>query len=100
MPKSPTESNYARQLKNALHARFGKGVLIHKVHGGPYQEAGVSDLLLCLHGRWVAIELKRPGEKVTPLQDAFLRRVSEAGGLGLIVYTNWEPIEVIDKWLS
>jgi hypothetical protein len=32
-----------------------------KTVGGPYQERGVSDLLLCWHGRYVAIELKEPG---------------------------------------
>lgn len=87
---------YARLLRAALRARYGKGVLDLKIHGGPYQEAGVSDLLLCLHGRFVAIELKRAGGNLTPNQDNFLRRVEYAGGLGLVVPTNTDVREVLE----
>ena len=46
---------------------------------------GVSDLLVCLHGRFVAIEVKRPkGSKILPDQLAFLDSIRQAGGIAFI----------------
>lgn len=37
--------------------------------------------------RWLAIEVKRPGEHPTPAQLAFLERVRRAGGIALVAYS-------------
>lgn len=42
---------------------------------------GVPDILLCLKGDFIAIELKVDGERPTKLQDVVLSRIREAGGL-------------------
>ena len=42
---------------------------------------GTPDLLICLRGRFVAIELKREGKHVTPLQAHTLAKISAASGL-------------------
>src|SRR5437016_3713386 len=36
-------------------------------------------------GNLLAVETKRPGEKLRPEQEEFLRRVNELGGIGLCV---------------
>jgi hypothetical protein len=41
---------------------------------------GVPDLLICLRGKFVAIELKIDGEYPTPLQDEILERIQAASG--------------------
>lgn len=47
---------------------------------------GISDVLAILPGgRLLAIECKRPGERPTDTQKAFLTEVSMAGGLALVV---------------
>lgn len=47
---------------------------------------GCSDILGCLKGgRWMAIECKATGGKATTDQEAFLKRVNDAGGLGICV---------------
>jgi hypothetical protein len=47
---------------------------------------GVSDILGVLPGgRALAVEVKRPGGKPTPSQADFLREVSQAGGLALVI---------------
>lgn len=94
---SPSESAYAGTLRKALRTRFGDHVVDVKVHGGPYQETGVSDLLLCLHGEYIALELKRRGNRATPNQKMFIRRVRHAGGRARVVYTD-EPIEGVIKF--
>lgn len=50
-----------------------------KYHGGPHSEAGVSDLLVCYHGCLFCIEAKRPTEKPTPKQAAFLAQMTAFG---------------------
>ena len=48
-------------------------------------EPGTSDILGVLPGgRFFAIEVKRPGQKPTPKQEAFLQRVTRRGGLALV----------------
>lgn len=53
-----------------------------KVHGGPYQKAGVPDFLGCYHGVMFYIEVKQPGKVPTPLQEIEMRRLRRAGAIG------------------
>ena len=48
---------------------------------GIYAKAGVSDILACVKGRFVAIEVKRPGKKPTGLQKQFIDAVNLIGGV-------------------
>lgn len=63
-----------------------------KVHGGPMQPAGVPDLLVCSAGRFVALEVKRPGESATPLQQETMRRIARAGGATVVVRSAEEAV--------
>ena len=58
---------------------------------------GVSDILGVLRGgRLLAVECKRPGEKVRPEQAAFLARVNELGGVGVVV----DDVKALEKLLE
>lgn len=47
---------------------------------------GVADILGVLdRGRFLAVEVKRPGGKTSPHQEEFLERVSSLGGVALCV---------------
>lgn len=52
-----------------------------KVHGGKFQDAGQPDIIGCVRGRMIAIEMKMPGEKPTGTQMGTLRRWENAGAL-------------------
>ena len=43
---------------------------------------GTPDVLACLNGRFIGIEVKKPGGKPSPLQRVQLRKIREAGGVG------------------
>jgi hypothetical protein len=89
-------SEAALQTRILKRIRQSPDIRVIKVVGGPYQESGVSDLILCWRGRFVAIELKEPGringtcqpEAFAPksiterLQVGFLREIIAAGGAG------------------
>lgn len=53
---------------------------------GNYQSAGISDLVGCVNGRYVAIEVKTPEteETVTKLQKEFIDEIIEAGGIAFM----------------
>lgn len=58
---------------------------------------GTPDFLMCVAGKFVALELKRSAkEKPDPLQDHNLKLIRDAGGVGLVVFPeNWN--EVFDQ---
>ena len=47
---------------------------------GIYAKAGVPDILACIKGRFVAIEVKKPGNKPSSLQENFINAVNQIGG--------------------
>lgn len=63
------------------------GALVIPYFPGMMGNAGTSDLLVCWRGRFVAIEVKRPGGVITALQAAFLKDVQAAGGWGLVAHS-------------
>lgn len=67
------------------------GVDIYAVKINDRTTAGISDILACINGRFVAIELKQPGNKATALQLYFIENVKAAGGLGGVCYS-WEDV--------
>lgn len=55
-----------------------------KVTNGMYSKGGVSDILACVKGRFVAVEVKTPGEKPTRLQETFIARIVCTGGRAFV----------------
>lgn len=77
-----------------------------KVAGGPYQEAGIPDLIVCVGGRLVGLEVKapRPGEspaaarrRASAIQLAQLERIRRAGGSAAVVLSVDEALEVVNS---
>ena len=48
--------------------------------------AGCPDILACIQGRFVGIEVKIGKNKTSALQDVHLKHINYAGGLGIVVY--------------
>jgi len=59
--------------------------------------AGTPDLLACIGGRFVGIEVKRPGKKATPLQELHLEEIRDAGGVAFIAHGFDEVLEQLRK---
>lgn len=57
------------------------GLPIKQNQIGIYAQAGVPDIVACIKGRFVAIEVKRPGKKPEPIQEAFLESINKKGGI-------------------
>ena len=66
------------------------GLLARKRHGSPFAVAGDPDLYFLFHGRHVEIELKRPGESPTPLQQARLAEWACHGAITRVIHSTTE----------
>lgn len=76
-----------------------QGVPLHDGRGGfrPSPTRGVSDILGILPGgTFLAIEVKRPGKRPTDIQDEFLTRVGQAGGVAFVATS----VEDVKKFLE
>ena len=55
------------------------------IHGGPMQEGGVPDLVICWRGHFAGWELKVPGKKPTDIQEYHLDQIGMAGGSAFVI---------------
>lgn len=76
------EKKVENQIKRYLDSL---GAYHVKIHGSAYTPAGTADLLACVKGRFVAIEVKKPkGGVVSELQKLKIKQVINAGGISFV----------------
>ena len=69
-----------------------------KVHGGAFQKTGVPDIIACMNGRFVAIEVKRPsGGVVSKLQQIQMVKIKENGGVVGVARSLAEFLEILKE---
>ena len=68
-----------------------------KEHGGMYGQAGIPDIIVCLNGKFIALEVKCEKGKVTVLQELTIRKIREAGGTAEAVRSAAEAKAVIER---
>jgi hypothetical protein len=70
------------------------GIFSWKQWQGPMsQPRGVSDIIGCWNGRFLAIEVKTPGGRVSPDQEKFLEAVRRHGGIAFVARSIDDVIE-------
>lgn len=57
-----------------------------KIWGGGFQKSGIPDVLACVNGFMVAVELKASSGKPTELQKLNVSRINAANGIAVILY--------------
>ena len=76
------EATLQRQIQKYLKS---KGAYVIKVHGGKYQSAGVPDIIACVNGHFLALEVKTEKGKVTKLQEENIKAINKAKGFADVV---------------
>lgn len=75
-----------------------KGYWFFKVHGSIFQPSGIPDILACIDGKFVAIEVKRTkGGVVSPLQKAQIQKIKENGGIAGVASSIEEFLEILKE---
>jgi Holliday junction resolvase len=77
------EKNYENRIKKYLES---KGAWFVKFFANAYTSSGIPDILCCINGRFVGIEVKQETGKPSLLQKVHLKRIGEAGGIGILAY--------------
>lgn len=90
------EKNFENKIKKFLKDR---GCWYVKYFANRNTRAGVPDILACVNGRFVAVEVKAENGKPTELQKWNVEQIKESGGIALILYpADWNRfVAIIDE---
>jgi hypothetical protein len=96
----PTEKDYVRKIKEAIKKQWPQAY-IFKVHGSVFS-AGIPDLVGCVNGLFVGIEVKQPTtmKNVTALQAKNIEWINKAGGLAFVCSDPKEAVAKINDRLN
>lgn len=86
--------NWVKQLR-----KDNFPILAINQHGSAFTPRGVSDIILCIGGKFVAIELTVKPNKPTDLQENFIKKVISAYGYGYVCYTLDQFKEIVFEHL-
>ena len=86
------EAQFSREVTQYLES---KGAIVNNQTGSMFSKVGVSDLLVCYKGFFIALELKVGSYQPDPLQISYLQKVREAGGFGLVLRDNIQELMVL-----
>lgn len=89
------ENEIVKQIKEYL--KTVKDCFFWKEHGGQFGTAGIPDIIACIKGRFVALEVKTAEGKLTLLQAITLKQIQRAGGIAAVVRSVEEARAVIAK---
>jgi len=83
MKESELTHRFMTELKKQIPA-----IWYSKIHGDPMQKRGIPDFLMCINGKFVAIEFKifRYKLNVSPLQQHEMEKIGRAGGIALVIF--------------
>lgn len=81
MSKNNLEQQIQTEIINYFHS-IGFLPIKHN-NIGIYSRSGVPDILVCSNkGRFIAVEVKIPGEKPSKLQQAYIDAINKLNGVG------------------
>lgn len=94
MKEKQLENNIKRYL-------FEKNIYHFKVHGSSFMEPGIPDIIACVNGFFVGIEVKRPGAKNTQTEQQKIheRNINKSNGIYLLT-DNLLEVEVLINELN
>jgi hypothetical protein len=93
------ETRLRKRIVKALQEKYPDG-LFTKIHVSVFANAGIPDLLCCVEGLYIAIEIKVPGRKASPNQAYFMSRIERAKGSAGIATTIQEALQIVAQALK
>lgn len=95
-----TESRLQRRIRDALEWCFPNSFWF-KVHGGPFQRAGIPDLLGCVNGVYFALEIKvKDKGELSAIQVDTIERINNAGGYAAEITSPQEAVDFVFNCLG
>lgn len=93
-----SEKQFENKIKRYIKER---GCYCVKYHGNYFSENGTPDILACVNGYFLAIEVKAENGHPSELQRVKVNAIRKAGGFAYIVYpSDWNRLkDIIDGLL-
>lgn len=92
------EKAFENKIKKYIESVGGWQV---KFFANSHTRAGIPDILSCINGFFVAIEVKAQNGRPSELQKYHCDQIRKAGGFAFIVYpSGWEPLKKFIDELS
>ena len=82
--------DYIKELED-----YGCYITAINQHGSAFSSRGVPDIIMCINGQFVAVELKVGNNKPTPLQEHWINKITRALGKAYVCRTLKEFKEVV-----
>ena len=91
------ESKVQSDIINYLRSQ---GYYVYKNAASAYTEPGRPDLVACVAGYFVGLEIKRPGKlkNLSEAQKIVARKINDAGGIWRVV-DNLEDVKELIEWI-
>lgn len=108
MAQYTSEKGLQKAVVKALRKRWPDAWIFHPI-GHPNQESGIPDLLVCIEGKLIGIELKhqKPGEseehvltRVSPTQWFQINRIRKAGGTSGPAWSVEQAVDLVEEALA
>lgn len=92
----PLEKTVVAKIMKALDNNYPG--FYFKVHGGPYQMAGIPDIVGLHKGRFIAIEVKVPGREknLSEKQKRVIKMIQRAGGISFMATSAEQVLETLE----
>lgn len=78
------EKEFENQIKKFLNSL--PKCWFYKNWSGPYSKSGIPDIIACVNGHFVALEVKAKNGRASELQKRNIRLIEQCGGYSRIVY--------------
>lgn len=94
------ETRLQRKIRDELEREIGG--FWFKSAGGPFQRRGLPDLIGCVNGLFIGLEVKRPGDRRGPtaLQSETGQRITDNGGCFAVVNSAEAALKVVRQCLK
>ena len=79
----PAEKTFENKIKKFLES---EGAYFVKFFANSYTKSGVPDILACVNGYFVGVEVKAQNGKPSELQLYNVEKIREAGGFAMVLY--------------
>ena len=83
MIKIAKEKAFENKIKDYLKSI---GAYFIKTHGDRFSRVGTPDIIACVNGHFVAVEVKAENGKPSELQIHNIEQINKAGGYGVMLY--------------
>lgn len=88
-----------QQIQRAILS-YLKSLGIYAIKTIRSNRGGVPDIIACAGGRFIALEVKRPGNKATALQQLEIARIEAAGGIAAVVYSKEDAAAILSDFIT